>query len=546
MAAPALAAAFAPDATSTEIRDAILATVDVLPQLNGVVGTRGRLNVANLLQSLNPMLTPGPNFNTGATDIEQPFSLRWETDPRSTATLLEIRRASDGQQVLFRSLPTNASNQMEFVLDGLDSGTDYTLGLVSIDQATNLDSVGSLTAFTTAKIAPLRILAPNFVNGQPVESPLDVTWETDPRSTSTFLEIRRVSDDRQIVSRDIPTNFANRGEFVFDGLAPGTEYTLRLVSVDQATNLDSVFSVTAFKTAPAAPLPAIRPNFANGATITQPFNVAWQTDPRATSTFFEIRRVSHDRQMIFRDLPTNATNRGQFPINGLEPGNYVLNLSSVDRATGLDSVGSATSFSIPTPPTPTPGATNITNLKNGAVDVRLQKNFTWNPASHASDYILRIYRGSAVIRTYATAGTELTIPDTGRLDGRRAFSASIQARNASGVGPESPRVSFTTRANNRISSTRITNLENGATDVRRQKQFTWTPVPGASRYVLYIKQGGNVVRRIEVSGASHRLTDAQRLDGTTNLTVQMASIFPDGVNGGESIQSDPISFQTRA
>jgi hypothetical protein len=72
MAAPHVAGAagllfsLKPTATVTEVRDALLSSVEILPDLDGLVATDGRLNVANALDELVPPLPP-PVQSSGST-----------------------------------------------------------------------------------------------------------------------------------------------------------------------------------------------------------------------------------------------------------------------------------------------------------------------------------------------------------------------------------------------------------------------------------------------------------------------------------------------
>ena len=166
----------APYMTDTDVKAALMASVDRLPALDGRVKSGGRINLQRLVSTVDAV-APAPVTTlaveaTASNAIDLAWTASGDDGSSGTASAYELRYATT---------PVNASNfassnlagtlphpllpgsAQSFEVPGLSFGTKYYFGLVVIDEAGNRSTISNVVTATTLGV-PVADVVPDEFN----------------------------------------------------------------------------------------------------------------------------------------------------------------------------------------------------------------------------------------------------------------------------------------------------------------------------------------------------------------------------------------------
>jgi subtilisin family serine protease len=170
--------AAAPTMTALEVKNAILSTVDPIPALAGRVVSGGRLNVNNLLASLDDV-PPASVKNlavqsTGSNSARLTWTATGDDSELGTATVYDLRYSKSGIYAdNFNAAPRAAGtphpaftgSSESFEVTGLDFNTKYYFALVVEDEQGNRSPMSNLPNGTTLGVPRVKYSPRSFAAG---------------------------------------------------------------------------------------------------------------------------------------------------------------------------------------------------------------------------------------------------------------------------------------------------------------------------------------------------------------------------------------------
>ncbi len=150
-----LAWAYAPQATWQEMRTGLFDTVDVVPQLQGVVATGGRMNVARFVEEITPP-PPAPGgvavTQVGPGDVE----VRWDVSDDATTTSYRVHARHDSGE-LWPVVTVEGRETQTMVLEALPSG-GWHVAVSAVSRQGEGGRSAEVSVELTDNVAPARIL----------------------------------------------------------------------------------------------------------------------------------------------------------------------------------------------------------------------------------------------------------------------------------------------------------------------------------------------------------------------------------------------------
>jgi hypothetical protein len=252
MAAPHVAGALAliwdahPTWTYQQVINQVLSTADVLPSLQGKVGSGGRLNLAAALTSESTMPTaPAAPTSLAAGNVTtSALTLTW-IDNADNETGYVVQRQSGGTWTTVATLGADATTYQN---TGLSAGTTYSYRVQAFNAGG--DSAYSNVVTTTTASPPLTAPnAPSRLTGSAKPKPsmrINLTW-TDNATNEAGFRVYRSSDGGATWSVLVQLG-ANVGNYVDSSVAASRTYSYRVTAFNGAG--ESAFSNTATITTP--------------------------------------------------------------------------------------------------------------------------------------------------------------------------------------------------------------------------------------------------------------------------------------------------------
>ena len=460
---------------------------------------------ATISASTQPAPLPAPaNVTAQAQDSG---SIRVSWNAVTGATGYRIFRAADAAGPFTE---VAVSSGTDYTDSGLTPGTTYYYQVAAFDASGDGTRSGTVSAATPA--APLP--APTNLFAAPLNSSsIRLTWTPVAGATGYYL-YRSLSPDsgfQQIAA--VSDRF-----YTDSGLSPSTTYYYRAAAYDASGT--GALSDTASATTMSAPLPA--PASLN-ATAVGPASIqlSWPVVPGA-QTYAIYRSTSPNGP--FEVVAGSAQNT--YTDTGLTPGvTYYYQVAAVDASgTGaMSPTAAATTTAIPAP-----GDVTAQGISPCDIQVR------WSAVPGASQYV--IYRSLSADGPFIAAGTALgtSFRDTG-LNPGTAYYYRVAAVAGGATGPLSPIVSAETLP---IAPPVPTDLRARALSCR-SIAISWSPVPGAERYV--------VTRSLSPTGPFTQIASSvdvsypdTNLMANTTYYYQVAAV----VNGVTGTPAGPVSAVT--
>ncbi|RAV28963.1 T9SS type B sorting domain-containing protein [Sinomicrobium soli] len=216
----------------------------------------------------------------------------------------------------------------------------------------------------------------------------------------------------------------------------------------------------------------------------------------------------------------------------------VISYNSAGNATGCSGI----SFTTETLAT-VPDCTVITSPTDGATDVSINTNITWNAIADADGYYISIGTtsgGTDIVDNEDVNGTTYNL--TADFPEDTVIYVSVIPYNSVGNATGCTEISFTTETLATVPDcTVITSPTDGATDVSINTNITWNAIADADGYYISIgttSGGTDIVDNEDVSGTTYNLTADFPED-----TVIYVSVIPYN-SAGEATGCPGISFTT--
>ncbi|MDE5414021.1 S8 family serine peptidase [Alkalihalobacterium chitinilyticum] len=155
----------------------------------------------------------------------------------------------------------------------------------------------------------------------------------------------------------------------------------------------------------------------------------------------------------------------------------------------------------------------------------------WNGVANASQYELKLYRGTTLVRTERVRGTVRQYNFASRMGTAGAYRVTVQAIGNNGTYRSGP---VSTRSNQKVTLSRVQKPTwNG--DVIR-----WNSVANASHYELKLYRGNTLVRTERVRGSVRQYNFSSRMKNRGSYTVTVQAIGNNGTyrNGAVSTKSN--------
>lgn len=209
---------------------------------------------------------------------------------------------------------------------------------------------------------------------------------------------------------------------------------------------------------------------------------------------------------------------------------------------GSDIVCDSQSFTTEDVTTP-PACTNIRTPQNGAVDVSVFTNISWNYAPTATGYRITVGTtpGGNDVVDNVDVGNVLTYNPPGEFDPNTTFYVRIVPYNENGQAPNCQEYTFTTGDVAPLPGcTSLITPVNGAINVPLTPFLEWVPVPGATGYRVTI--GTTPTNANILDNAVFTTNSTFVIDFEPNLTF-FVRIVPFNASG-EAIGCGQESFST--
>ncbi|KAM3848241.1 collagen alpha-1(VII) chain [Vipera latastei] len=399
--------------------------------------------------------------------------LLWTPVPRATAYKLVIINTQD-QSEETRRIP---GDQSFFELQDLKEGVTYLVQIITqlgtqestpatLTFQVGLPSVGSITKLEAAPSGP---------------NQLRVTWNRVPGATG--YKVTWQLREGQKISRVLP---ADINSYTIDGLRPGTVYLIEVSALVGSREGTSATTTVTTGFDPVGTVTSLRVLESRGNVV----RISWVGVPGATA----YRVVWSQRSGGPESSKLVLGNVNSFDLENLEGG-----VSYTVKVTALigNREGNPVSITVTTPAIPIQPIGNLRVTESSETRIRLEWNpapgstgyrLTWRPAGGPERSQLLPARISTYVIEDLQPGGRYNIRITSLIGNRESEAVAIVA---------------TTAAGGRVANFQVTDTQKDSVTL------SWTPVPGASGYLLTWKsprEGGEVQRTLPGSETSHQVS----------------------------------------
>ncbi|MEC3881016.1 right-handed parallel beta-helix repeat-containing protein, partial [Parapedobacter sp. 10938] len=354
-----------------------------------------------------------------------------------------------------------------------------------------------------------------------VDVPLDaeIRWEAVDDATGYRVTIGTEAGGTDVIDGQEVSGTA----FVLpDGFAENIAYYVTVVPYNSAGEASDCAGISF--TTETLPVPPVC------ATITGPMDGAMDVPLDAEITWEAVDDATGYRIFIGTSAGGTDVVDGQEvsgTVFGL-PDGFAENTAYYVTVVPYNSAGEASdctgvSFTTETLPVP-PGCTTITGPVDGATDVPLDAEITWEAVNDATGYRISIgtsVGGTDVVDGEDVSNTAFVLPD-GFLE-NATYYVTVVPYNSAGEATDCAEISFTTETLVVPPvCTTITGPVDGATDVPLDAEITWEAVDDATGYRITIgtEPGGtDVVDGQEVGGTAFSLPDGFAENTAYYITV---------------------------
>ncbi|WP_044626977.1 BspA family leucine-rich repeat surface protein, partial [Neotamlana nanhaiensis] len=477
--------------------------------------------------------------NNGDTDVPVTTDLSWDIISNADGYRLTVGTTSGGNDIL-NNVDVGNNTSYDFASD-LPEDTLIYVNITPYNA--DGDSSGCTEAsFRTefVPIPPTCTTLTNPLNGATnVAVDTNLSWNAVADATGYLVSVGITSGGVEVVNS---IDVGNVTIFSFsEDLQENRIYYVNITPYnavgDASGCTEESFTTSAAPTGPSC------------TSLTQPLNGATNVSVSIDINWSAVADATGYR------LTIGTTSGGNNIVNNIDVGNNLTYNYSADfpentqiyvTITPYNAIGDATgcseeSFTTETLPTP-PGCTSLTNPVNGATDVLITTDLSWNNVTDASGYRLTVgtTSGGNDILDNVDMGNVLTYDFASDLPENTEIFVTITPYNTDGDATDCSEESFTTETlPTPPGCTSLTNPLNGATDVAISTDLSWNTVTTSTGYRLTVgtTSGGNdILDNVDV-GNVLTYDFASDLPENTEIFVTITPYNTDGDATGCSEES---------
>ncbi|MBI6117747.1 T9SS type B sorting domain-containing protein, partial [Salegentibacter maritimus] len=477
----------------------------------------------------------------GATDVSISENITWDAVPNADGYYINIGTTAGGNDLV---------NNTDLTTITYSHTTDFPENTTIYVSVTPYNAIGNATgcaeiSFTTETIATI----PNCTS---ITSPLDgatevsisenISWDAVPNADGYYVNIGTTPGGNDLV---------NNAELTTTNYSPTTDFPENTTIYVSVTPYNAIGNATgcpeiSFTTETIATIP-------NCTTISSPVdgatdvsiteNISWDAVPNADGYYVNIGTTPGGNDLVNN---TELTTTSYSPATDF-PENTTIYVSvtpynAIGNATGCPEISFTTeSFANPS----VPDCTTITSPLDGATEVSISENISWDAVQDTDGYYINIGTnpgGNDLVNNTDLTTTSYT-PTTDFPENTTIY-VSVTPYNEVGNATGCKEISFTTETIATIPNcTTISSPVDGATDVSTNEDINWEAVQDADGYYINIgtTTGGNdLVNNAELTTTTYSPTT----DFPENTTIYV-SVTPYNVVGSATGCTE-ISFTTES
>ncbi|WP_370176544.1 T9SS type B sorting domain-containing protein [Leeuwenhoekiella palythoae] len=380
------------------------------------------------------------------------------------------------------------------------------------------------------------------LNGaQEVALTSDLNWEPANAADNYIVQVGTSSGTDNVLNQTVASTYYEIPEGTFEA---GTEYFVTIIPTNPFGNAtgctETSFTTEALITPPDC------------TTLTSPVDgaidvaldveLSWNASAEATGYLLNVGTSSGGTQIIDN---LDVGNQTVYNLTENLPENTEIFVSIIPYNAAGNAAGcTETSFTTETLITP-PACTTLTSPADGATDVALDVELSWNTSTEATGYLLNVgtSSGGTQIIDNLDVGNQTVYNLTENLPESTEIFVSIIPYNSTGNATGCTEASFTTET--LIippACTTLTSPVNGATDVALDATISWAPADSAAGYIINAGTSSglsNIASQVDVGNT---LTFDYALEFFNDQTIYV-TITPYN-EAGETLGCSEESFST--
>ncbi|UNY97931.1 BspA family leucine-rich repeat surface protein [Zhouia spongiae] len=473
----------------------------------------------------------------GTTDVSINTNITWDAVAHADGYYISIGTNPGGNDIVNNEAVTTTSYSLA---DELPENTTIHVSVIPYNSTGS--AIGCSEISFTTEIVPT---APNCTTitvpsdgGTNVAVDTNITWNTVSDADGYYISIGTTSGGTDIVNNEsvVGTSYTLASD-----LPENTTIYVSVIpynSTGSATGCSEIsFTTEIVPTAPSCTTITVPSNGATNVSVST--GISWNTVSDADGYYISIGTTSGGTDIVNNEsvVGTSYTLASDLPENTTI---YVsvIPYNSTGSATGCSEI----SFTTETIAT-APDCTSIISPANGATDISISTDISWDAVAHADGYYITIGTnpgGTDIVNNESVVGTSYA--PTNDFPENTTIHVSVIPYNSTGSATGCSEISFTTEiVPTAPNCTTITVPSNGATNVSVSTGISWNTVSDADGYYISIgttSGGTDIVNNESVVGTSYTL--ASNLPENTTIYV---SVIPYN-STGSAIGCSEISFTT--
>ncbi|RXG11721.1 gliding motility-associated-like protein [Leeuwenhoekiella aestuarii] len=481
----------------------------------------------------------------GATDVAIDTNLNWNASATATGYFLNAGTTSGGKDIL-NNLDVGNVTSYDLTSD-LPENTEIFVSITPYNSAGNATGCTEESFTTETLLTPpaCTTLSSPLAGATDVVVDTDLSWNASASATGYFLSVGTTSSGSEILN-NLDVGNTTTHDLTSD-LSENTEIIVSITPYNSAGNAtgctEESFTTETLLTPPECI--TLSSPLAGATDVVVDTDLSWNASASATGYFLSVGTTSSGSE-ILNNLDVGNTTTHDLTSDLSE--NTVIFVSIIP----YNSAGNATgcteeSFTTETLLTP-PACTTLSSPLDGATDVSVDTDLSWNASATATKYFLSV--GTTIaggeILDNLDVGNKTTHDLTSDLPENTVIFVSITPYNSAGNATGCAEKSFTTGSATPPplpSCTTLTNPGPGSTGAFITATISWERVDFATGYLISMgleTQATSYVENRDI-GNSDTFFLGEALPYNTDVYVKIVPYNSTGEAQGCMIQT----FRTR-
>ncbi len=462
----------------------------------------------------NPILCTALNAPLdGSTDVSVDANISWHVSAGATGYYITIGTTSGGTDIANNEDVGNTTTYNP-TADFSEGDTIYVL-IVPYDGSGN--ATGCVEeSFVVESLLPSCSNLSTPLNGATnVSVSSNISWNAVGNATGYFISIGTTSGGTEITNTEDVGNTTTYNPAA--DLPADTEIFVTITPYNSAGNASGC-SEEHFRTEVITPVCTNLSAPSNGATnVLISSNISWNTVSNATGYFISIGTTSGGTEITNTEDVGNATTYN--PAADLPADTEIF-----VKITPYNSAGNASGCSEERFRTEviTPVCTNLSSPLNGATNVLISSNISWNAIGNTTGYLISIgtTSGGIDIANAEDVGNTTTYNPAADLPDDTEIFVTVTPYNTAGNAAGCSEESFRTEVVTPVCTTLNSPL-NGTTNVSISSNITWNAIGNATGYFISIgtTSGGTDITNAEDVGNTTTYNPVADLPADTEIFV---------------------------